>query len=60
MTRALDLTQRQVRAICEGARKAGQKPVFRVGNVVVEFVPDNHDVHTQHRDAIDEERVIDL
>lgn len=53
MTRALDLTQRQVRAICEGARKAGQKPVFRVGNVVVEFVPEDHDVRPQEQREVD-------
>jgi hypothetical protein len=28
MTRALDLTQRQVRALCEGAKKAGYEVVL--------------------------------
>jgi hypothetical protein len=37
----LDLTQRQVRAICEGARKAGFTPEIVVGKTVVRLVPDN-------------------
>lgn len=32
MNRPLDITQRQVRAICEGAKKAGCVPVLRIGN----------------------------
>lgn len=40
MTRQLDLTQRQVRALCEGAKKAGCVPVIQIGNMVVRLVPD--------------------
>lgn len=33
--RALDLTQRQVRALCEGAKKAGYAPIVQIGNAFV-------------------------
>ena len=39
MTRALDLTQRQVRALCEGAKKAGYAPIVQIGNTLVRLVP---------------------
>ena len=38
--RPLDLSQRQVRAICEGARKAGYVPEFVIGKTVVRLIPD--------------------
>lgn len=38
--RPLDLTQRQVRALCEGAKKAGYVPVVTIGNSVVKLVPE--------------------
>ena len=40
--RALDLTQRQVRALCEGAKKAGYAPIVQIGNVLVRLVPEEH------------------
>jgi hypothetical protein len=40
VNRRLEITQRQVRALCEGAKKAGHIPILRIGNVVVEFVPE--------------------
>jgi hypothetical protein len=36
----LDLTQRQVRAICEGVRKSGFVAEIIVGKTVVRLVPD--------------------
>lgn len=40
MSRALALTQRQVRAICEGAKKAGCVPVLEFGkDAVLKLVP---------------------
>ena len=53
--RPLDLTQRQVRAICEGARKAGFTPEIIVGKTVVRLVPDNRDVRPQVQSAVDAE-----
>jgi hypothetical protein len=49
----LDLTQRQVRAICEGARKAGFTPEIIVGKTVVRLVPDNRDVRPQEDAKVD-------
>lgn len=42
MSRALSLTQRQVRALCEGAKKAGYAPIVKIGNVLVHLVPEEH------------------
>jgi hypothetical protein len=42
VTRALDLTQRQVRALCEGAKKAGYAPIIQIGKTVVRLVPEEH------------------
>lgn len=39
-TRPLDLTQRQVRALCEGAKKAGCVAVVEVGKTKVWLVPE--------------------
>lgn len=39
VSRKLDLTQRQVRALCEGAKKAGYAPVIQAGNMLVHLVP---------------------
>jgi len=49
----LDLTQRQVRAMCEGARKAGFTPEIIVGKTVVRLVPDNRDVRPQADAKVD-------
>jgi hypothetical protein len=40
--RPLAITQRQVRAICNGARKAGYAPVFEVGNIRIRLLPEEH------------------
>lgn len=39
--RPLDLTQRQVRALCEGAKKAGYIAELTIGKVVVRLVPED-------------------
>jgi hypothetical protein len=39
--RPLDLTQRQIRAICEGAKKAGYAPVLEIGKVIIRLVPEH-------------------
>jgi hypothetical protein len=39
--RPLEITQRQVRALCEGAKKAGYMPIVTIGNVVVRLVPED-------------------
>lgn len=53
MTRALDLTQRQVRALCEGAKKAGYAPIVHIGKVVVTLVPEEHAIPAQDERRID-------
>ncbi|MER8604811.1 hypothetical protein NKH48_13755 [Mesorhizobium sp. M1233] len=53
MTRHLDLTQRQVRAICEGAKRAGYAPIIQVGNMLVRLVPENHAILPQASKPID-------
>lgn len=47
MARALALTQRQVRALCEGAKKAGYAPIVQIGNVLVRLVPEEHAIPAQ-------------
>jgi hypothetical protein len=54
VTRALALTQQQVRALCEGAKKAGYAPIVQVGNVLVRLVPEEHAIPPQPDRAIDE------
>lgn len=51
--RRLDLTQRQVRALCEGARKAGCVAVVEVGNVVVKLVPEEHAIPDPAKPKVD-------
>lgn len=40
MTRKLDMTAKQVQAICNGAEKAGFIPEIKIGNAVVRLVPE--------------------
>lgn len=53
MTRALALSQRQVRAICEGARLAGYAPIIQVGNMQVRLVPEEHVINPQENAKVD-------
>jgi hypothetical protein len=39
MNRPLELTQRQIKALCRGADKAGYAPILKIGNVIVRLVP---------------------
>lgn len=38
--RQLDITQRQVRALCAGAKKTGYVPVLKIGNATVVLIPE--------------------
>jgi len=40
MTRGLDLTQRQIRALAEGAKKAGCVAEVQIGKAIVRLVPE--------------------
>ncbi|MEJ5087130.1 hypothetical protein [Brucella pseudogrignonensis] len=39
MTKRLDITARQIAAICEGAKKSGFIPEIKIGNVFIRLVP---------------------
>lgn len=60
MNRPLAITQRQIKAICEGARKAGYAPVLEIGNVVIKLIPEDRVVLPQAETLIDREEEIDL
>lgn len=51
--RPLDLTQRQVRALCAGAKKEGFVPVLRVGNIEVRLIPEEHAIPVKADDDVD-------
>lgn len=51
--RALDLTQRQVRALCEGAKKAGYAPIVQIGNVLIRLVPEDRAIPEAPTDDVD-------
>lgn len=55
MSRALALTQRQVKALCEGAKKAGYAPIVQFGNVLVRLVPEDRAIPVQDQRRVDEE-----
>ncbi|MCV0352604.1 MAG: hypothetical protein K5863_21210 [Nitratireductor sp.] len=55
MSRALALTQRQVRALCEGAKKAGFAPIVQIGNVLVRLVPEEHAIPEHPDNKLDKE-----
>lgn len=58
--RPLDLTQRQIRALCEGARKAGYVPVVQIGKTIVKLVPEKHAIPESAEDHVDEHEDITL
>lgn len=59
--RALDITQRQVRALCKGAKEAGYIPVVTIGKTVVKLVPEERAMPDLDKERVDEvEKVIDL
>jgi hypothetical protein len=53
--RPLDLTQRQVRALCEGAKKAGYVPVVQIGNALVRLIPEERAIPELAKTPIDQE-----
>lgn len=55
MTKQLPLTQRQVRALCEGAKKAGYAPIVEIGNVLVWLVPMDHAIRAQELSSVDDD-----
>lgn len=57
---ALDLTQRQIRAIAEGARKAGCVAEVQIGKAVVRLIPEEHAIPADQSQRVDERRVIPL
>lgn len=57
MSRALDLTQRQVRALCEGAKKAGYAPVVQIGKAWVRLIPEEHAIPPQPKEPVDDEDI---
>ena len=60
MSRALALTQQQVRALCEGAKKAGYAPIVQVGNLLIRLVPEEHAIPPQPDRRMDEDEEIEL
>lgn len=60
MTRPLDITQRQVRALCEGAKQAGYAPVIYLGKTRIVLVPEDHAIPAQDRGRIDDDEDIRL
>lgn len=42
MTKRLDITARQVTAICEGAKKAGCIAEIKIGNAFIRLVPEEY------------------
>lgn len=52
--RPLDLTQRQVRALCEGAKKAGYAPVVQIGKTWVRLVPEGLAIPPAPAPAVDQ------
>lgn len=60
MTKALPITARQVKALCEGAKKAGYAPIVQFGKVLVRLVPEEHAIPAQDDKRIDRRKEIDL
>lgn len=63
MSRPLDITQRQVRALCEGAKQAGCIAVVQIGKSTVSLVPEDRAIQIlekQSEEDVDAERVIPL
>ena len=60
MSRPLDLTQREITAICKGAAKAGFVPVLQKGNTVIRLFPDTPASLAQDERPIVKGKVVDL
>lgn len=51
--RALDLTQRQIRAIAEGARKSRCIAEVHIGKAVVRLIPEEHAIPANDTTEVD-------
>lgn len=54
MNRPLAINARQIRAICEGAKKAGYAPVLEINNVVIRLIPEEHVVIPKEKTKAEE------
>lgn len=54
MTRKLDISARQVAAICRGAAKAGYAPIVQIGNTLVRLIPADTAIPPQENAAVDQ------
>lgn len=52
MSRPLDITQRQIRALCEGAKKAGCVAVVQIGKSRVTLVPEDRAIQVLEKQAV--------
>lgn len=53
MSKPLDMTERQVRAIIRAAKKEGYAPVVQIGNARMTLIPEDHAIHPQDDRTID-------
>lgn len=53
MTRALEISQRQITALCKGAEKAGYAPIVQIGKVLVRLVPEDLAISAQPEKDVD-------
>ena len=60
MSKPLDITQRQVEALCKGAAKAGYVPVVKIGRAIVSLVPEGHDAIAHDDSSVDRGKDIRL
>jgi hypothetical protein len=60
VSKPLDLTQRQVEALCKGAKKAGYAPVVQIGNVLVRLIPEDRAIPPQPGEAVEDDEDICL
>jgi hypothetical protein len=58
--RGLDLTQRQIRALCAGAKKEGCVAEVQIGKAVVRLIPEEHAIPVKATPQVDERKVIRL
>lgn len=60
MSRKLDITARQVTALCKGAARAGYAPLVQIGNTIVRLLPEEHAIPEQPAARVDEDEDIRL
>lgn len=54
--RGLDLTQRQIRALAEGAKKAGCVAEVQIGKAIVRLIPEEHAIPAKADNDVDRYR----